>query len=393
MMSTMITEATITTGLEEHPISGGHSIMVNTDKFNPNIHGARGLFAMMVFWYHVVNSGLAGFEGKIYSSIDHYFFHSFNFGVELFFGISGYVIVGALRRAPSVKSFLWDRATRIYPVLWLTLVGITVISLLTHRWLPSLWEWALNFIAPPPFYDLHQVNPAAWSLGYELTFYALCALAFVFRRSDYKVCQVAIYVVGAVLLCIFPRAILMPAGIMIAAGVFKRPTFAPLLSLPLVFLVGFLLLWRYLNLLNNDDIRSLTPLFLPLSDWLASLPLVLLAFVFGALALAGIAHGRGLLSAVLRTRPLQWLGTVSYSFYLWSAVVMGFVKLGFRLSGLIPLCGHWAQLAFALASLPATLLVSRISHLLIEVRLTKKLRRRGPQDGSHRVPITATVQG
>src|SRR5690606_5413729 len=145
---------------------------------NLNVHGARGLFAFAVFIYHVINSGLPTYPALDGSWIETYLFYSLKFGVELFFGISGVVIVGALVRAPSIRAFAWDRVTRIYPVLWVSLLSISAMAVIFNLWRPAFGDWLLNFIAPPPFLHVPQVNPAAWSLGYEITFYALCAAAW-----------------------------------------------------------------------------------------------------------------------------------------------------------------------------------------------------------------------
>src|SRR5690606_35968119 len=115
----------------------GAVAMTAAKKLNANVHGARGLFAAAVFVFHVVNSGLPTFPWFTGSWLETYFFESLKFGVELFFGISGYVIVGALARAPSLKAFAWDRVTRIYPVLWASLLAITLLATVAGRWQPS----------------------------------------------------------------------------------------------------------------------------------------------------------------------------------------------------------------------------------------------------------------
>ena len=66
--------------------------------FNPYLHGARGLFALMIVVFHVVNSGLPTF-GLVSHGWPLLAQRSLEFGVELFFGISGIVIFGALQRA------------------------------------------------------------------------------------------------------------------------------------------------------------------------------------------------------------------------------------------------------------------------------------------------------
>ena len=357
--------------------------------FNASVHGARGLFAMMVFVYHIVHSGLPGLLGAD-SLLDKYLLHSFQFGVELFFGISGFVILGALRRAASIRSFVWDRLTRIYPLLWLTLIAITLAAVIGGLWQPPIGDWLLNFLAPPPFFPLPMVNPAAWSLGYEISFYMLCAFCWWLHARGGNAWLVVAVGVGAVLLVLFPRAALMPFGLLIAAGLLSRFTLLRRLSaMPVLPLLVFLLCWRVVDLACGSNIMHFSPVHLALTDWLALLPIAVVGALSGGLALFGIAEGRGLLGRLLRLPVLQWLGTISYSFYLWHPVVLAPVKRALYATGLAEAAGPGAQLLFAVIALPPALLIAHFSQAWIEVRLTRRLRRLGPREGGGRAPLTA----
>ena len=356
--------------------------------FNPTVHGARGLFASMVFVYHVIHSGLPGLVPET-AWFSVYFLNALKFGVELFFGISGYVILGALRRSPSIRSFAWDRVSRILPLLWLTLLVITAGCLLSKRWLPPLGDWFLNFLAPPPFIHTALLNPAAWSLGYELTFYAVCALFWTMPGRGRWHWGLLAAAMGGVLLVFFPRGVLFPAGLAIAAGALGWPVVGRLARLPFLSLLAFLIGWRAIELGFGGDLMLITPLHQPLASWLVALPLLVVTGLLGALALTGIAAGRGMFAAVLRTAPLQWLGTISFSFYLWQPAVMGPVKAFLLGSGLGKLAGDWSQLLFAVMALPVVLVIAHFSQIWIEARLTRALRRLGPREGNAHAPITA----
>ncbi len=359
-------------------------------RFNPGIHGGRGLFALMVFGFHIVNSGLAS-PLPSDSWLNIHLLNALKFGVEMFFGVSGFVIVGAIARARSARSFLWDRVTRIYPLLWVTLGVITLGSLVAHRWLPPTAQLAANFLAPPPFLPVEMVNPAAWSLGYEMTFYTLCIACWELRRRGQRWWLPMAVVLGTVLLVFFPRAILMPVGVAIAAG-FTAPRWLERLSArPLLPLIAFLLLWRALDLWSQGDIMRMTPGDLGPAAWAARVPFILAAALLGTAALLGIARQRGWLGRVLLSPPLQWLGTISYSFYLWQPVVMGPVKQGLHASGAFALVGQAAQPLFAVVALPITLVIAHVSQAWIEVRLTRALRRIGPREGDPHAPLTATA--
>lgn len=121
--------------------------------FNPYLHGARGLFAFMIVLFHVINSKLPtlpilshGLPLMMARSLEH--------GVELFFGISGIVIVGALQRARGPFVFAIERCTRIYPVLWTSIIVLVILAGLTgyegRSW-PSVGEFLANLLALPPY--------------------------------------------------------------------------------------------------------------------------------------------------------------------------------------------------------------------------------------------------
>lgn len=357
---------------------------------NPNVHGARGLFAAAVFVYHMVNSGLPTFHWMAGSLFETYFLESLKFGVELFFGISGFVIVGALARAPSLKAFAWDRMTRIYPVLWASLLVITLLATVAGRWQPSLGGWLLNFLAAPPFIHVPQINPAAWSLGYEMTFYALCAGAWWLRGRGVRWWLAIAICCGVVLVAFFPRSILMGAGVAIAAGRLDGPRWRWLGRFPFITLILFLVLWRAIETGWGTPMFYVSPWLLPFGQWLTMVPAILAVALLGTMALKGIVDGSGPFAAFLRTRPMLWLGTVSYSFYLWHPVVMAVVKQGMNKLGVVAYAGPASQLVFGLLAIVPALVVSHYSQVYMEAKLTRWLRRRVEKGAGH-APATATA--
>lgn len=357
---------------------------------NLNVHGARGLFAMAVFIYHVVNSGLPTASWLTGSYFQTYFLESLKAGVELFFGISGYVIVGALARARSLRIFLWERITRLFPVLWASLFVITALALGTGRPLPSLGMWLLNFFAMPPFFDVPQVNPAAWSLGYEMTFYALCGAAWWLRRRGVQAWLVMALAAGALLLIFFPRAILMICGVAIASGRLDGPRWRWLGAFPFISLVLFLIAWRAIEVWSGEFIIFITPALMPLGQWLTIVPAILVSGALGMIALKGIVDGRGLFGAFLRTRAMQWLGTISYSFYLWHPVVMAAAKQAMKTFGVVAHAGPASQLVFCMVAIGPALAIAHVSQVYLEARLTRELRRL-LEKGAAQAP--ATVDG
>ncbi|HEX8445339.1 MAG TPA: acyltransferase [Sphingomonas sp.] len=348
--------------------------------FNPYVHGARGLFAMMVFVFHIAHSRLPSFAFAATAPVE-LALTSLQYGVELFFGISGIVIIGALARSPTLGAFAWDRATRIFPVLWISIVVILLLGLVAG--VPpaarTIGHWVANLLPAPPFILVPLINPPAWSLGYEIFFYMLAAFVWWWRPRGLM--RAVVWAVGILLLAAFPRAMLMLSGVLIARQMATGRRVHGLHRWPGVALVAFLLCWRgaaWMEWRTMEDSNLLGIFYVSGAAWVASAPLMILGGLFGTLALIGIHEGRGLLARILATRPLLWLGTVSYSFYLWHPTVLAVVKRGPGMARLLDQAGPAAQLVLFLLALPVVLVVSWASQRLIEVRLTRWLRRFGP---------------
>lgn len=343
-------------------------------RFNPYVHGARGLFAFMIVVFHVVNSRLPtaallahGWPLFLARSTEH--------GVELFFGVSGIVIVGALARARSPLVFALERGTRIYPVLWASIGCLVILSELTGfqgRSGPSVPVLVANLLALPPLLPGPLLHPAAWSLSYELAFYGFCALAWALRRRIGRPAVLLIAPLGVVAVGWHVRTFLMPVGMASAALLARRPGLGRRVRAPGVFLLLFLVLWEQvcegsggeLTLMNALQIRP------PL------LALSMVAAVFAGLAFAGVLAGEGILSRLLASTPLQFLGTISYSLYLWHPIVMSMIKHGMYLTTLPNRVGPASQLVFFTLSFPPSVLVAWLSQQLLEKRVTAWLRRR-----------------
>lgn len=93
-------------------------------------------------------------------------------GVELFFLISGFVILYSTQNRTALE-FIKKRFLRLYPMYWLGLLTIFVIANLPF-WSnngPSLGKALLNLTMLPTAFGGHWVDEAHWFLMRELQFY------------------------------------------------------------------------------------------------------------------------------------------------------------------------------------------------------------------------------
>jgi peptidoglycan/LPS O-acetylase OafA/YrhL len=344
-----------------------------------NINGFRGICVLLVFLHHVANSGLPPppDSGSLVQTLWHQLFMSFGYGVELFFMISGYVIVNSLSRHASLASFLLDRVIRIFPV-WVPIAVFLCIA----RWVagdaggasPAKWllQSLANLFLLPPLLPLPLLHPASWSLTYEWVFYiASAAAALLWRRSAPAANKWLWAFVAAALIACYPRALFFLPGVLIALAPQKVRWLQRTPALAPIMLLVFLFSWYETGVFAAEFKLPLWDVLLA-GKGLAVLVAVLAAtHVIASVALPGSPRGLGL----LRTRALQHLGTISYSFYLVHPVVMSLVKRG--LLKLAPSLGSW-EITFAFALLAGLLswVVAYWSWRLLEQGVAKWFKRR-----------------
>ncbi|CAN5153813.1 acyltransferase [soil metagenome] len=349
-------------------------------EFNNTVHGGRGLFAGIVFLFHVVNSGLPTLPFLALPAVS-FLLRCSEYGVELFFCISGYVIAGTLRRSRSPLSFLADRAIRIFPALWATVLAIVLAGHFTGtRGFADLssaslaWLLPANMLALPGILPFPLFHPAAWSLSYELAFYLACALGWSLRDRLGKPVLWVLVPLGVVGLGFYPRGLFFLCGVLAAEGLGKRRQLAALIRHPGWFLLAFLLLWQTIQVLTLPHHIIDTTLY----EWMLDerFPVALLAFAAATIGFAGLVEGQGLLGRFLRLPPLQFMGTISYSFYLWHPIIMSGIKAAMVRFGLVDFVGLYAQLTFFALALPPALLISMASQRILERNVGLWLRRR-----------------
>jgi peptidoglycan/LPS O-acetylase OafA/YrhL len=354
-------------------------------QFNKNVHGCRGLFAFMVFLFHVENSGLSS---RYFWNNDLVlnFSTSGAFGVELFFCISGYVIVMSMLRTPTAGEFIMDRLLRIMPALLaiqILLFGIGTISHDRQFADISFWQWIWLFISNalllPGVFPFPAVNVVAWTLSFEMVFYLMACFFYFYAipRIKQQWLTNALIVVTAIGFFVqFPRATFFTVGIF--ALLFDdqiRQFFAKqrwYLS-PVPYLLVFLVLWRQVwpVIEFRHTIYDMT-----LVPWLADHRWFTgsLAYLCGMIFFFSALHDNGWFGRMMRTPALQYMGTISYSFYLWHAVAVYGSKM-LLMAAVLPRVGdEWGTTLLLMVALPAALGGAHLCYVVVERWFTKLLR-------------------
>lgn len=344
--------------------------------FNANIHGLRGFAALMVFCYHVYLVGTGtGTWSQSWPEFLSWLMLVGCYGVELFFMISGYLITETLSRKHSVGQFLLDRSIRLHPAFLGAIIPMFAVGMLFRLEMfadTPAWSWPFHFVSNalflPGVFELPAVLPVAWTLSFELAFYLTAAGAFLLARRNLPAAAFALCIASGFLL--FPRA---PGVVFFYVGaclyLYRDNLLAGLarVHLPGVCLLLFLACWHWVIIHYHRAGADLSVL---------AAAAILGSVLFGTLLFNSITQGRGRLSILLRTRAAQFLGTISYSFYLWHVIVMYPVKHGV-MPRLLPQIGpSLTLLVFTIISLAAGLLVAWLSYRILEVGVGNWLKRR-----------------
>lgn len=353
-------------------INNTHNAAGEKASFNPAIQGLRGLAALFVYLFHVYDMPRKlGLLPDDISPILKTAILSLQSGVDLFFMISGFLITGSLIRHANARAFLVDRIIRIYPVFFFLHVFLFALApVIKYKWMTDIspLSWLLNFFSNllflPGVFDLPLMQLNAWSLSYEWAFYLFSTLVYILWGRKPMVAKIFLVTAMPLLIGIYPRALFFVVGsgvFFLTRGTSRQSPWlkaGPAAALLFLAIMGCAF--------NADQ---------PYLVWGAA--------PFGFLMFYGITSRNGLLAAFLETRALRFFGTISYSFYLWHAVVTFPLKhlLATTLIGGLGLPAGLAVAIFGITGFIISVLVSVVSYHVLEQRggkLLKKLLKPSP---------------
>jgi peptidoglycan/LPS O-acetylase OafA/YrhL len=298
------------------------------------INGLRGAAIVAVVWHHLF--GLY-FKGGSMLALDpavtdRLFFLSYGWiGVQLFFVLSGFVLYLPFARGRATmtstadcRAFYQRRAARLLPLYYFAALLCLVLNQV-----PPVHDLRLPlellsiagalFTFAPHGFEPH-LNPPLWSLGVEIWFSILFpAMVLAFRRWG-----AARTILAATVLSLVSRT----AGLTLGHGEPILPLTTGLTANLEIFAVGMALARAYVAGIRVSRPRLVTlagALILAativagerLGSWMQVPFADFLALGFAAVLGGLLSLERGWLRAAFANRPIQVLGMMCFSLYVW----------------------------------------------------------------------------
>ena len=278
-----------------------------------------------------------------------------SFGVDIFFVISGFIMIYIAKPNDTPTRFFINRIRRVVPLYWFfTLLMGVILLLAPSLFKTTVFEWdalimSLGFI---PHFSVAQpdvvwpIVAPGWSLNYEMYFYFIFAVSLMFAA------QFRVLFIALVITAVFIAAHMIPSNG--AFALFFRE------SMVFEFVLGMLLAvaWKKGFRLSSNVGWLLIGIGVVLL--FARLPLPRL-FEFGLPSVLVVA---GCLFVNIKHYPTASLiGDASYALYLSHIFTLGALR-----KVLPPLLGDvpMAAYLFVFISLVICTIVSIVVHLLVD---------------------------
>ena len=347
------------------------------------VDGLRGLAALAIVLLHTWM--YTGARDAGHSVLLDAVIGELRLGLTYFFALSGFLLARPWLRAaldgtsgPRLSSYALQRAARLLPAYWFALVGAFLVldgtghpRAAAASDLPAFALFAQNQLEA----TAGQLNPPTWSLSVEVSFYALLPLASLVlvrlaRRSGRRGVVAGCLVLIALGLAwtLAGQLLEWPATVMTSL-----PTYLPVFATGM--LAAALVHGRSVSRSASSALLLGGCLVVLMNGWWHSAGTDLLGHVLLDLpAAVGFAAITVAVTArplrVLDTRPIRWLGTISYGVYLWHMPVLYWLVT----RNAFP---EHPLLAFLAVAVP-TLVLGTLSWLAIERPVLAWSRRRRP---------------
>ena len=343
---------TLSKGIKDPAAQGGLESVATPERV-ASLTGIRAVAALLVMATHAAyatGNYTHGYIGLVYSRME--------IGVPIFFVLSGFLLFGPWVKAtatdgqpPSVRRYAWHRVRRIMPAYIVTvLIAYLVYHFRTagpnpgHTWM-GLFR---NLTLTQPYTDhylysyLHQGLTQMWSLAVEVAFYVVLPLLaylllVVLCRRRWRP--------GLLLIGLACLAALTPAWLIVVHTTDFLPDGAKLwLPTYLAWFIGGMMLAALQAMGVRAYALACIPLavvcYLIVSTPIAGAPTTSPAELQEALAKAGFyaviatlavaplaLADRGWYTRFLATRPMVFLGEISYEIFLIHLVTMELVMV------------------------------------------------------------------
>lgn len=349
----------------------------------------RGIAALSVFFFHITGTGEIAQASTLFAKIT----SMGQFGVDLFYVLSGYFICGTVIRPDnwSPRQYLLHRARRIVPAYYVSILLIVLASavlggkswqMVSH---PSLFTNVVTHVLFIHSYSTAThitINGVYWTLGVEAGFYLIVLLcAKWFRKKESCIYVIAVWYVTAFfwklavltytdpgdtafryfLATQLPGALdTFSVGALIALiGHYWPDSLSSVTHRHRAVFVLFVIATLVGALVHGE--RLLGTFW---ADAYASMVWrPCLAIALGSMLLLLSSTTSPLAQLIVLRSGLSWVGKVSYSLYLYHAMVIIFFAKVLRHYG-------WpgGLPAFVVSSLVASLLIAWAGYTLIERR-------------------------
>lgn len=361
-----------------------------------SLTGVRAVAAILVVLTHAAYTTgkyTHGYLGLIYSRME--------IGVPIFFVLSGFLLFSPWVRAaaagepaPSVRRYAWHRVRRIMPAYVITVLAAYLVYHFRaagpnpgHTWIGLFRNLTLTQIYTDDYlYSyLHQGLTQMWSLAVEAAFYvvlpllAYLLLVVLCRRQWHPVRLI----VGLLAL-----TLVSPAWLTLVHTTEFLPDGAPLwLPTYLTWFLGGMLLAALLP----SGMKAYAAVCIPLAIacyLIASTPIagapttspselregllktlfyaVISTLVVAPLALRGTDGARGWYQDVMASRPMVFLGEISYEIFLIHLVIMELVMVEILRFPIYTGSMFWLFLVTLVVTVPLAWLLHRATRVRTE---------------------------
>jgi peptidoglycan/LPS O-acetylase OafA/YrhL len=361
------------------------------------LDGMRGVFSLMVVVFHYPDS----FLPKIISN--NFFVVNSDSFVDFFFVLSGFVIsynYYDIKSANEFVTYLKKRIIRLYPLLFLTVITLfsyeillNILRGIVYLYYPDIFNsfQGLDFsthILIPVSQTIDSLlmlnstpimgnggadigmNGPTWSISSEMISYVFLGLFCLYLKKWREVTFFTVIVISIISLFVLDEY-------------FLTGDFGFIRGL-LSFFTG-----SFVYIIYNSKKPKINSFF----EWFSIIILVVMFFVlnetrpglekmfpiitpviFGIIIYTFLGT-RGTISKILESRPLQYLGEISYSIYLNHIVLMSIVLSSLNL--FLPLNENlFVQVSVFILFIILLLTISRITYLKVELKWNRYLRSR-----------------